>query len=89
MRKANVIVTAVLVFIAAVGWGLVLIRVWPYQRVGRTVEVFLVTVTVCACLGWVVLVLTHARDTETRCRRCGYILRGLAEPRCPECGKSI
>jgi len=28
-------------------------------------------------------------DDETRCRRCGHILRGLTEPRCPECGERI
>ena len=28
-------------------------------------------------------------DRETRCRRCGYILRGITEPRCPECGERI
>ena len=28
-------------------------------------------------------------DGETRCRRCQYILRGLPEPRCPECGERI
>ena len=28
-------------------------------------------------------------DDETRCRRCGQILRGLTEPRCPECGERI
>ncbi|GMU24136.1 MAG: hypothetical protein AMXMBFR13_42130 [Phycisphaerae bacterium] len=27
--------------------------------------------------------------SETRCRRCGYILRGISEPRCPECGEKI
>ena len=27
--------------------------------------------------------------TETRCRKCGYILRGITEPRCPECGEVI
>ncbi len=26
---------------------------------------------------------------ETRCRVCGYILRGIPEPRCPECGERI
>lgn len=26
---------------------------------------------------------------ETRCRKCGYILRGISEPRCPECGERI
>lgn len=31
----------------------------------------------------------HKRETETRCRKCRYILRGLREPRCPECGERI
>lgn len=28
-------------------------------------------------------------DRETRCRKCGYILRGISEARCPECGERI
>ncbi len=28
-------------------------------------------------------------DGETLCRKCGYILRGLTVPRCPECGEAI
>ena len=24
------------------------------------------------------------RPSKTRCRKCGYILRGITEPRCPE-----
>lgn len=28
-------------------------------------------------------------EAETRCRKCGYILRGLTQPRCPECGEQI
>ena len=36
--------------------------------------------------------LTHFTGTplarETRCRKCNYILRGITEPRCPECGGS-
>ena len=27
--------------------------------------------------------------TECRCRRCGYILRGLSKPECSECGEVI
>lgn len=27
--------------------------------------------------------------SETRCRKCHYILRGITEPRCPECGERI
>lgn len=32
---------------------------------------------------------TARRDNETRCRMCSYILRGLTEPRCSECGEAI
>ena len=28
-------------------------------------------------------------DKETRCRKCGYILRGITEPKCSECGERI
>ncbi|MHC4442741.1 MAG: transcription elongation factor SPT4 [Planctomycetota bacterium] len=28
-------------------------------------------------------------EQETRCRKCQYILRGITEPRCPECGEKI
>jgi hypothetical protein len=28
-------------------------------------------------------------DGELHCRKCDYILRGLSEPRCPECGEVI
>ena len=28
-------------------------------------------------------------DAETRCRKCRYILKGITEPRCPECGERI
>lgn len=28
-------------------------------------------------------------EGHTRCGQCGYILRGLSEPRCPECGRQI
>ena len=41
--------------------------------------------TFMAMTRWTRLGLSH----ETRCRKCGYILRGLSEPRCPECGERI
>mgnify|MGYP005870826895 CR=1 FL=1 len=28
-------------------------------------------------------------DGQTHCRKCGYILRGVQEPRCSECGEPI
>ncbi|MBN1489160.1 MAG: hypothetical protein JXA69_04515 [Phycisphaerae bacterium] len=30
-----------------------------------------------------------AFGNQTRCRKCGYILRGITKPRCPECGERI
>jgi|GEM_PF-2934218 len=44
---------------------------------------------VCAIAAQVRLVhLKRARDDgpRTRCEKCGYLLYGLPEPRCPECG---
>ena len=31
----------------------------------------------------------HRPDGNTYCGVCGYILKGLSEPRCPECGTRI
>lgn len=31
----------------------------------------------------------RAREDYLRCLKCGYILKGLSEPRCPECGERI
>jgi uncharacterized paraquat-inducible protein A len=28
-------------------------------------------------------------DNETHCRKCQYILKGISEPICPECGERI
>jgi hypothetical protein len=35
------------------------------------------------------IIFARPEDSETKCRKCGYILRGLPEPRCPECGERI
>jgi hypothetical protein len=31
--------------------------------------------------------LSRLRGTERTCDRCGYMLQGLPDPRCPECGE--
>ncbi len=44
-------------------------------------------VVVILALGWIRrTALARLRDDTRRCRRCGYDLRGLEIPRCPECG---
>jgi rubrerythrin len=50
----------------------------------------IVTVAVYRAMSfWIRIDPAEAGQRETRCRKCGYILRGLTEPRCPECGESI
>ncbi len=41
--------------------------------------------------GLAVMIRIHDRgdDAETRCAECGYILKGISKPRCPECGRGI
>lgn len=34
-------------------------------------------------------ILSPDHDPECRCRRCGYILKGLSKLECPECGEKI
>ena len=54
--------------------------------------------TVCVPLIWLGVLAAglatyrltrHATFDQTRFRKCGYILRGITEPRCPECGERI
>ncbi len=35
------------------------------------------------------LTFRYCNDRVLRCLHCGYILKGLTEPRCPECGTKI
>ncbi len=46
---------------------------------------------VSALIAFVIACIKGARqDVEhIRCLKCGYILKGLSEPRCPECGQQI
>lgn len=34
-------------------------------------------------------ILAFVRDRDLDCRLCGYNLRNLSEPRCPECGNEL
>ncbi len=44
---------------------------------------------VAGVLIWAWLRRRAASDGFLHCLKCGYILKGLAEPRCPECGEAI
>lgn len=65
---------------------------WAWMVVPDAQIPFAVTLSAAACCGWLVSALAvrdGAGDGETRCRRCRHILRGISEPRCPECGERI
>jgi len=68
----------------------------PLGRAGAAMAAIILFVVppVLFATGAFTLLESHRRaarrgDDETRCRRCGHILRGLTEPRCPECGERI
>ena len=87
MQKANIWITVALSIAAAIAWPVLIAsgRIFDPPLV-----TFSVTLTACAFGGWMLLNIMHVRgDWETRCRKCRYILRGISEPRCPECGTPI
>lgn len=51
----------------------------------------LIDIVILMFLATVIAVLLSGsnRDLECRCRKCGYVLRGLSEPTCPECGEAV
>lgn len=92
MRKPTLNATLVLAGLALVSWYFTSIGpIWYNTTSYPDVQIAMsVGLSSAACLGWVLLVvLDNRRDSETRCRKCGYILRELSEPRCPECGERI
>jgi hypothetical protein len=64
-------------------------------RAGVTIEqltfAWIIPVCIVAVLTFIAVTrwVRPALDNETRCRKCRYILRGITEPRCPECGEKI
>ena len=99
MRKVSQVITIVLGILAMLVW---LQGWWNGARPGITWYInsdisnvaypraFATVLSIAACVGWVLVTLTDAFSIgELRCRKCRYILKGLSEPRCPECGTPI
>lgn len=91
MRQLNGWITLGLAAAAGLAWFLFAIIPGQFLLAWPGVQIPLaITLSAAACLGWLLLFLQERRrDGECRCRRCHYILRGLSEPRCPECGERI
>ncbi len=73
---------------------------WRAQLAARTVSIdryaeavwFAVVAMFASAAAVAVLVAVPGRGragSDTRCGRCGHILKGLTQPRCPECGHSF
>jgi xanthosine utilization system XapX-like protein len=59
--------------------GLAVMYIGLYQWIG------VVLATIAVPMAWV----RSAPHPENRCTSCGYDLRGLRGPRCPECGRAF
>ncbi len=77
---------------------LVLVSVFPGSSIftsGNPVDVILRLLggaTVVASAGGVIMACVKNAEVDSQhihCLKCGYILKGLTEPRCPECGERI
>lgn len=95
MRKINAAITIVLSVLAAINWMAVYYDAFTYVMSFDLTTHFYpalsaVVLSVGAITGWVLMNVGSAQfDGETRCRKCRHILRGISEPRCPECGTNI
>lgn len=92
IRSATLVATLTLAALALVGWYFTSVAgvFWNGTSYPSVQVPAALSLSAAACLGWVLLVvLDKRRDSETRCRKCGHILRGLSQPRCPECGEGI
>lgn len=61
----------------------------PYAHLAEFVACVLVVGVACALTARArrLFPISARRPAQGRCRRCGYLLYGLPEPRCPECGE--
>ncbi len=93
MKKANVIATGICASVASAAWIYNGYKWWFGGWSFSWLIPPMVTAyvfTLLSIVGWVLLNMSMWRgDGETRCRKCKYILRGLSEPRCSECGERI
>ena len=71
-------------------------RLSDHSGVGRSQIVYDVTGSLLCIPAIVVAVAVSLLSTQwrawdgyTRCGQCNHILRGISEPRCPECGAPI
>ena len=86
LRSAGFALAGALAF--EVLWITVVGLAWPVET--DSLLMFLIQSARPCVVALIVFDLIRPRsDGLTRCGKCGYILKGISEPRCPECGKRI
>ena len=92
-RAAIAVLEGCLAFAALIALSYVLREVTGYRPDGIFIIGYFCVVVVLPtlfCTAVAAIIRTRREfDNETRCRKCRYILRGIPEPRCPECGEQI
>jgi hypothetical protein len=100
IRKARIENLALRVLAATAAGGvsgalvLFLVTVWMQPRTQALVVAMIGGCLVVASLTTVGALYflgaeSFPQDRHTYCGHCGYILKGITEPRCPECGERI
>jgi len=98
MRKVSQVITIVLGVLAMLLWlqgwwnGANPFGSWSSNEMTNVSypRAWATMLSIAACVGWVLVTLIEVFSIgELRCRKCRYILKGLTEPRCPECGTPI
>ena len=75
--------------IANISWLLLGTEGWAAYVVAKSVVYTMPTTAFCLTIFALLGRQAPGKAGESSCRRCGYILRGLSAPRCPECGEAI
>lgn len=76
----------------ALEWWVEAIAKWTGDSAAVCITVVLLS-TPSVLVGMLAFNWLHTRgvqdDGHLHCLKCGYILKGITEPRCPECGERI
>ena len=88
------VLAAAVAGVAGGAWLLFLVVVWiqPFTSAATLATISGGLVVSSLTSIWTFYVLggkSFRQDGHTYCGHCGYILKGLTEPRCSECGQAI
>ena len=86
------VIAVVVSFMISVAISLGVARVLPvtvFTRMSVQIPLHIVQIVIPILVFGLLSLWLVPFDRETRCRKCGYILRGIPEPRCSECGERI